>query len=154
MRASLRHFSVLALAILLHTYTSPFGNVCPHVEALLHKILHDDPQNLALLQSREMFSNHSGINAVIRDENATLEQLEVAFLVRLKHIEGSSTEHEQQRTKLEMALLNNVFLQTEPCPVQVGVEISVPIKKPWAPQDMHDTDCVDNDKGKQEHHRS
>ena len=37
--------------------------------------------------------NHSGINTVVHDGNATLIQLEVGFLVRLKQNDGSSMVH-------------------------------------------------------------
>mmetsp|Transcript_65899 Transcript_65899/g.174744 ORF Transcript_65899/g.174744 Transcript_65899/m.174744 type:complete len:435 (-) Transcript_65899:40-1344(-) len=97
------------------------GNFCKHLEALLHKILLDDTQNLVLLQrlsrdvQRKILRIHDAFHkiqplwdqlvTIIHDENAAHIQLDVvAFLLCLKQIEGSTTGHEQQRTELQLTL--------------------------------------------------
>ena len=75
------------------------------------------------------------------------------FLVRLKQIEGSSTGHEQQRTKLELTLLSDVCLQAEPSPVQTGVGISAPLKIP-GPTRRASYRLRGYDKDEQEYHTS
>ena len=89
-----------ALAVLFVELLAPIillGNLCKHLEVLLHHILLDRIHD-AFHQIQPLWDK---LVTIIHDENATHTQLDVvAFLLCLKQIEGSTKGHKQQRTQL------------------------------------------------------
>ena len=97
------------------------SDLCEHLEALLHKILLDDSQDLVLLQGltgdvqRQVLRVHHALHevqplwhqllAVVHDEDTTHVQLDVvALLLGLEEVEGRPAGDEEQRTELQLAL--------------------------------------------------
>ena len=97
------------------------GDLCEHLEALLHKILLDDSQDLVLLQGltrdvqRQVLRVHDALHevqplrhqllAVVHDEDTTHVELDVvALLLGLEEVEGRPAGDEEQRTELQLAL--------------------------------------------------
>merc|ERR1711874_257405 len=89
------------------------SNLCEHLEALLHKILLDDAQDLVLLKSltRDVEGKVLGVNdtlhhveplgheliAVVHDENSAHIQLDVVpLLLGLEEVEGGTAGHEEE----------------------------------------------------------
>mmetsp|Transcript_14698 Transcript_14698/g.15963 ORF Transcript_14698/g.15963 Transcript_14698/m.15963 type:complete len:220 (+) Transcript_14698:150-809(+) len=58
--------------------------------------------------------------------------------------------HMQQSCQ-QNVLLDDVGLQTESCPVQPHVEISVAVEVIWSQEDVQVSHCVDDDEDKKEH---
>ena len=97
------------------------GDLCEHLEALLHEILLDDSQDLVLLQGlagdvqRQILRVHHALHevqplrhqllAVVHDEDAAHVQLDVvALLLGLEEVEGRPAGNEQQGPELQLAL--------------------------------------------------